>query len=441
LLCLLACGALQAAEPRHVTWADVAPPIQGLLISQGIHERNFGERTAELRQRNRDRVIEGDRDHLVYFALQSTAFTSLPPIEPALSARELAATGRIPPTARARLDAFAAASRARRDYGPRMAIFRELLERSPIDLSEEYVRAMKFAAPTGTQYQLRGLSTDTSVDAGYAVYLALGALRRLEPGRQIRNLLIIGPGLDLAPRTGFVERHEPQSYQPFAVIDAVLSTGLAMRPTLRMTAADINPRVVEYLNRLRVSAPTLTLIAGVAQSGRVRLTEDYRSYFASLGRTIGVEQPLRGLKSGQLGKSIAIGGGVASAIDTATMDVTVERLDERYDLIVVTNVLPYLSDGELLLATGNIFGMLNPGGILIHNEPRPLLAQALLALRMPLLQARSGVVATVDDSATPLYDAVWMHRAPTGHEQLQLNEGAAIPASRRTAGAPEPSQR
>ncbi len=150
LLGLLACATLHAAEPRRITWAEVAPPIQRLLASQGIHERNFGERTAELRQRNRDRVIEGDRDHLVYFALQSTTFTNLPPIEPALSARELASTGRIPPTARARLDAFAAASRTRRDHGPRMAIFRELLARGPIDLSEEYVRAMKFAAPAGT---------------------------------------------------------------------------------------------------------------------------------------------------------------------------------------------------------------------------------------------------------------------------------------------------
>ena len=51
----------------------------------------------------------------------------------------------------------------------------------------------------------------------------------------------------------------------------------------------------------------------------------------------------------------------------------------RYDLIVVTNVFPYLSDSELLLAMSNIARMLNPGGILIHNEPRPVLAEALLA--------------------------------------------------------------
>ena len=44
---------------------------------------------------------------------------------------------------------------------------------------------MKFAAPAGALYQERGLSTDTTIDAGYAVYLSLAALRRLEPERQI----------------------------------------------------------------------------------------------------------------------------------------------------------------------------------------------------------------------------------------------------------------
>ena len=32
---------------------------------------------------------EGDLDHLVFYALQSTHFTKLPPIEPALSAKTL----------------------------------------------------------------------------------------------------------------------------------------------------------------------------------------------------------------------------------------------------------------------------------------------------------------------------------------------------------------
>ena len=112
-----------------------------------------------------------------------------------------------------------------------MAIFRDLLTRDSIDLSEAYARAMKSAAPIGAQYQTRGLSTDTSVDAGYATYLSLAALRRLEPDRRVYRVLIVGPGMDLAPRTAFVESHAPQSYQPFAVIDALIATGLSQRAT------------------------------------------------------------------------------------------------------------------------------------------------------------------------------------------------------------------
>jgi hypothetical protein len=51
------------------------------------------------------------------------------------------------------------------------------------------------------------------------------------------------------------------------------------------------------------------------------------------------------------------------------------------------------------------------GGVLLHDEPRPLLADAMAALRLPLVHARSAVIANVDGTASPFYDAVWMHRA------------------------------
>ncbi len=87
------------------------------------------------------------------------------------------------------------------------------------------------------------------------------------------------------------------------------------------------------------------------------------------------------------GKSLTLAPGVTDAIDAATRDITVEHLDARYDLIVVTNVFPYLPDSELLLAISNIARMLNPRGILIHNEPRPVLAEALARLEMAFCRA------------------------------------------------------
>ena len=76
-----------------------------------------------------------------------------------------------------------------------------------------------------------------------------------------------------------------------------------------MTGADINPRVVDWLTRARGTRPTLTLVSGTQQRGRVKLSDDYREYFALLGRTIGNEPPLGGAGSGRLAKSIELAPG------------------------------------------------------------------------------------------------------------------------------------
>ena len=183
---------------------------------------------------------EGDLDHLIFYALQSTHFTKLPPIEPALSAKALvqaldpaerdgflrgqaAREPSVPAAVRARVAAFVEAlDSSSRD--PRLAYFRALVQTTFPDrrgreaaLHREYLRAMRFiyqkefvAQPAGAAavaelYRARGLSTDTAVEAGYVVYTGLGIIRALEPERRIRRVLIVGPGLDLAPRTGLVE--------------------------------------------------------------------------------------------------------------------------------------------------------------------------------------------------------------------------------------------
>src|SRR5712692_1452241 len=65
-------------------------------------------------------------------------------------------------------------------------------------------------------YQSRPHSTDTQIEAGFGVYLGLGTLHELEPALRVTRVLIIGPGLDLAPRTDLMDLVGPQSHQPFA---------------------------------------------------------------------------------------------------------------------------------------------------------------------------------------------------------------------------------
>ena len=56
----------------------------------------------------------------------------------------------------------------------------------------------------------------------------------------------------------------------------------------------------------------------------------------------------------------------------------------------------------------NIAGMLAPGGILLHNESRPLMAALASEAGIPVNHARTATIATVR-GALPLADAVFVH--------------------------------
>jgi predicted TPR repeat methyltransferase len=101
---------------------------------------------------------------------------------------------------------------------------------------------------------------------------------------------------------------------------------------------------------------------------------------------------------------------VRQAIDGLRLDVAADRLaGDRVDLVVATNIFPYLDDVELTLALANIAAILAPGGILLHNEARPLVGELTSELDLPLTHSRTAVLATVRGSATPLYDRVFIH--------------------------------
>jgi hypothetical protein len=445
--------AVRAAQPRtgatRITWEDAAP-LRARLEKQGITQAAFPSYVERLRENHASRMREGDLDHLVFYALQSTHFTKLPPIEPALSAKALvqgldpeardgflrgggAREPSVPAPVRARMAAFVdALNSSSRDS--RVAYFRALVQTTFPDrrqreaaMLREYLRAMRFiyqkefvAQPAGPAavaelYRSRGLSTDTAVEAGYVVYTGLGIVRALEPERRIRRVLIVGPGLDLAPRTGLVEAGPPESYQPWAVIDALLSLGLSRADDLQVVGADINPRVVDHLTKSRVNPPVLTLVSEIGETDAVTLSAGYREYFAQLGRAIADGDPARGgattLAQGHLRKTVRVGKAAAATLAAATLDVVTERLDApAFDLIVATNILPYFDDAELMLAMSNIAGMLGPGGMFLHNEARPVLGEITDALGLPFNQSRHVVIASVRDAAAPLFDSVWLHR-------------------------------
>ena len=428
---LLTLPSLAPAGPVRVGWRDVAP-VQAALAAAGITDASFDAYVARTAADNARRVREGNLDHLVAFLLQSTRITSAPAIEPALSARQLVeslpaagreaflrgdadATAIVPAAVTARIDALL---RAVREPGgdARLAYFRALLDatfpderRRPAGLAAEYLRAMRFlyqkefvaqraaapAAAVAELYRRRGLATDTAVEAGFVVHLGLGLLTGQDPPRLIRRVLIVGPGLDLAPRTALAEAAAPESYQPWAVMDALLGLGLARHGELDLVAADINPRVVAHLRRHAGRATDLRAASGLRAGPGLTLSRDYVEYVDGLGQ------------------ALRRGGGASPTLRAEPLDIVAERLEgERFDLIVATNILPYFDDTQLALALTNVAAMLAPGGVFLHNEQRPVLGELTAALGLPLQHSRHAVIATVTGAKAPLYDSVFLHVRP-----------------------------
>ena len=438
----------------RITWNDLAP-LTARLEAGGLSAAAFPSYLQRVREANARRVREGDLDHFVFYLLQSTRFTTLPPIEPALSAKALvdglddtaraafrrggdAPASRVPPAVRSRAAALLRALDARRsESDARLTYFRDLVTATfpaardrEAAVLREYLRVMRFvyekefgASRAGTAgasvdalYRVRGLSTDTAVEAGYVVDLGLGVAKALEPDRRIRRVLIVGPGLDLAPRTGLIEAGPPESYQPWAVVDALLALGLSRADDLETVCVDINPRVVRHLENASRHPPVLRLVSGIGESASVSLTGEYRAYFARLGTHLGerVSEP-RGSAStsagGHLRKTVRVAPSIARLVRAVPLDIVTERLDAApFDLAIATNILPYFDDVQLAMALTNLAAMLAPGGVLLHNEGRPVLQELAPALGLPFEQSRRAIVATVPGAPAPLSDSVWLHR-------------------------------
>lgn len=430
-----------AGRSLRIDYSDLPAALQHRWST----EAEFAAYVRDVETDTDRRVTEGEREHLIYYALQSATFTTRPRIEPAISG--LAFVSRLSQPERNRLvedpsylpnAGWPPAERARvadllnvLRKGPadaRLAYFKELLlsgsgSPSVESVYPDYVRVARFlyrkevlsggdAAKVSQVYQSRAYSTDTQIEAGFGVYLGLGTTRALEPALRVTNVLVVGPGLDLAPRTDLIDVVAPQSYQPFAVADALVALSLSSERELRIHSIDVNPRVVRFIEAAAREPVTLHLFTGIAEATAQPFSADYRTYVRQLGRAIGDEvAPPRAIVSDRRYQhSIAVRSSRAWTMSAQRLNIVAERLVDRgaFDLIVATNVLSYFDDRQLALALSNIAAMLRPGGYLLHNESRAGLVDTADALGLPTLQMRTAVIGGA--ATRPLYDAVWLHQ-------------------------------
>lgn len=469
--CLVSCfltiaGVCTASSRQAIRYEDIPAQFCAWLNGLNIARESFDARIAAINQQTDQRELRGEYDHLIFFLLQSSRFTNEPKIEPAVSAYEfinklpeveraqflagssafmqsgvqsgLPSDDRVPQAVTRRISSFLKALN-KPGNDERLNYFSELLRKThdpaitpARHLQNEYARAMRFlyqkefasrtvkpeelAGFVASLYQNRGHSTDTQIEANFAVHTALAALKAQSPDTTIKKVLIVGPGLDFAPRTDLIDLFGPQSYQPFAVADALLSLKLADVSRLQIHCVDINERVIAHLQNLpRQKEISLSLLSGIKDTAAHPLTDDYKTYFRELGKSIRVSNSASALEvplqfAAHLRTSLHVRPEIVNAISADRLNIITERYQNspQYDLVIVTNVFPYFSAPELLFALTNIAAMTADGGYLIHNELQTVISQFATSLGLPLQQARTVMIASGEKA--PLFDGIAIHR-------------------------------
>ena len=402
----------------RVTFEQAAPVLQAAPsnLPRALRGRSTQEIArlwpAWVEQHDRDvraRLERGDEDSLVNFWLYGTSFTSQPPAvarASPLSAAPLPAAAldiiikdrledlldRVTtPGDNERLQ-FARRMLAARNADPTDAPGRERARRFLLGTRQRMIKefagsdqTLAAATPGGTAavtaanatiFRDRGLSSDTSILADYSVHVALETIARqktLSPG-SVRRVAIVGPGLDFTNKADGYDYYPQQTTQPFALINTLRRLGLAAAD-LQVTTFDINLRVNEHLRNAPVRAASSSgYVVTLPLAARESWTSAVEEYWQQWGNAIGDEVtavPAPAVVGVVKTRTVRIQPAVVSSIVPRDLNIVVDRLpvvsDERFDLVVATNVLFYYDVFEQALAAANVAAMLKPGGLFVTN--------------------------------------------------------------------------
>ena len=336
----------------------------------------------------RSRLERGDEDSIVNLWLYGTTFTTLP----RATDRDLAMfrdRARSEDLLLRRLDDLVAGIATPAGGNQARAYLVEARERT-IAENQGYRRTALSAsqlpdqratlAAFATLFRDRGLSSDTSISADFALDQALGALTsqgKLGAG-SVRRVAIVGPGLDFTDKAEGYDFYPQQTIQPFAVIDSLIRLNLSKRDELRMTTFDLSPRVNQHLEAARQRArggdPYVLQLPLSRDDPSHQWNPDLVRYWRRWGDGIGDEVPAIAAPAGTAVqvRAVRVAPSIVMSIIPRDVNIVLERMaplaaDERFDLIVATNILVYYDAFDQSLALANVSSMLRPGGFFLTN--------------------------------------------------------------------------
>jgi len=388
------------------------------------------KRNAEIRAR----LAQGDEDSVVNLWLYGTSFTKRPRVTDREAAR-LGTPEAIQDLLLARLDDFVAAL-AKPGTNERLEFARDLVARPGIDLAtaagrekaEEYlvtVRertiaehqrfAREAASPSAfpTLYSDRGLSTDTRLTASFAIDKALAALAQSGwAAGGITRVGIVGPGLDFTDKAEGYDFYPPQTIQPFAVADSLARFRMASLAELAITTLDLSPRVNRHLvsarRRALLNSPYVIQLPLAKDQPSHEWHPDLVAYWQRFGSMVGKSVPAMpppAIAGDVRVRAISIRPSIVKAMTPEDVDIIVERLalrdEDRFDLIVATNILVYYDAFEQSLALANVATMLRPGGLFLTNYA---------VTPLPSMEAAPGLTTSVFFDKQQNGDTIYVYR-------------------------------
>jgi SAM-dependent methyltransferase len=395
--------------------AAIRPKVPPQLTASGSVNLDvaWAKWVTEHDDRLRERLDRGDEDSAVNLWMYGTSFTRLRPAR----ARDVSPgePDTLDGVLAGRLDDLLTALASPRPT-ERIVFVRRFLERHGIDattrrgqdatrrlLTSARLRAREEFARTdavlssarrrgdaaagleaaSTIFQDRGLSSDTSLLVDVAIDRALHALRSggLLSASSVRRVAIVGPGLDFINKADGQDFYPQQTIQPFAIVNSLLRHGLAAPRDLQVTTVDVSARVTQHLSDARVRARIgETYLLHLPLPRTETWTTEVRTFWREFGDRIGADAPPMPVPDTDDAdvRAIRIRPDVVSIVDPVQADIVTSRLvvsdDDRFDLVIATNVFVYYAAFEQALAAANVAAMLRPGGILLSNNDLPVIA-------------------------------------------------------------------
>lgn len=357
----------------------------------------------------RARLARGDEDSIVNLLLYGTSFTTRPrATERDLSAIALA-RGEVQPVVSSRVEDFVTVLRAP-GTNERVQFAREVVEARGMNpdsvTGREQIRGFLYDSlrrvagevagfnqaqqslstadragaalrERSTMFRDRGLSSDTSIYVNLGLDQALAAItsKTLFGPAGVRRVGIAGPGLDFTDKHDGYDFYPEQSIQPFAVVDSLMRLGLAA-PGLRVTTFDVSRRINRHLAAARERARAgQRYVVHVPRDMDLPWSATLANYWERFGDRIGEPaKPLAappGVGHVQV-RAVGVRPEIVRSLEPQDLNIVLQRLeplaaDERFDLIIATDVLVYYDVFEQSLALANIARMLRPGGLFLSN--------------------------------------------------------------------------